>query len=249
MQACSVSHQHHAWCLWRSQSHPRSWRYCRGEKCNSSIPAKQKTPVSSSHQSDVPLAATFPRGNVNESFQYKAAVRTSWKLHQIHSLNIPFFFLFYFFTSMKWRHCVFFREGNYLLKMACQHHEFYMTEAPSHNIFKLLLVSPQSSNPSARRCGTSHQESWHRVWLILFTGLSLPPADQPWNTACPEALPWRRQICCLSSCLQCVPLKYPPRRLFGTHRCEQRSARSCRASYLLQGLWRSQISKPRQEQC
>lgn len=147
---------------------------------------------------------------------------------------------------MKWRHCVFFREGNYLLKMVCQHHEFYMTEAPSHNIFKPLFISPQSSDPSARR---SHQESWHRVCLMLFTCLSLLPTDHPeTQPALKHCLGWDSSAASAPAC-HVSHWNAPPRRLFAIHRCEQRFGRSSRASYLLLGLWRSQISKPRQGQC
>lgn len=127
-----------------------------------------------------------------------------------HSLNI---LSLCFFTSMKWKLCVCFREGNVLFKVACWHHEFYMTEAPSHNILKPLLISQQGSDPAARRCGISHQEPWHGGWLMLFTSISLLPVT---TTETQPALKHRlrdlpgRQICCISSPSQCCPQKSPP---------------------------------------
>lgn len=80
-------------------------------------------------------------------------------------LKHPFFLsvcFFFFFTSMKWR-LVFFRGGNYLLRMACQHHEFYMTEYHFHPktylnlsslVIRILILQPEDVAHPTRSPGT-----------------------------------------------------------------------------------------------
>lgn len=123
-------------------------------------------------------------GNMRGSFQCKVIVRADWGSCQTgtHTRQsyIPFFSFFKYpffaiFLSTKQRLHVFFWKSNVLFKKPWEHHEFYMTEAPSHNILKPLPFSQQGCDPAANRCAISHWELCHGAesccWLTYPLGL------------------------------------------------------------------------------
>lgn len=185
---CSVIHQHHTLCHWSSRrdlrnettaevrnathffllirkhessSRPKhcpcyyssSWAICMGHSSAKLLWEQIQGHVRLEHTQDSPIFPCF------------------------HSLNI--LSLLFFFKSTKWRLHVFFRESNVLFKMPCEHHEFYMTEAPSHNIPKPLPFSQQGCDPAANRCAISHWGPCHGAesccWLTY-------PLDLVWDS-------------------------------------------------------------------